>query len=236
VVKDQHPVRDGHRGQPVRDDHRGPVGQHGAQRALHQSLARDVEQRGRLVQDQHGRGGQERAGERDELALPGRQPPAALAHRRPVPIGQRGDEVVRADHPGRLRHLVVGGVRTAEPDVVGHRPLEQEFLLGDHDDLAAQHRVGQLPQVHLVQGDPPGPRVVEPADQPGDRRLARAGLADERDRLPGRYLQVEPGQHQVLPVPERHRVKAHRPPRGHCNSGGDDPPEPPRAFGTQRQR
>ena len=111
-------------------------------------------------------------------------------------------------------HLPGRRVRPAEPDVVGDRSLEQEVLLGDHDDLGAEHGVGQLPQVDPVQRDPARARVVEPAEQPRDRRLARAGLAHQGDRLPGRDVQVEPGQHEVVPVAEGHRLEPHPPPRG----------------------
>ena len=119
---------------------------------------------------------------------------------------------MRSDHPGGLLHVRGGRVRAAEPDVVRDRPLEQEVLLGDHDDLGPEHGIGQLPEVHPVQGDPAGAGVVEPAEQPRDRRLARAGLADQGDRLPGRYVQVQPGQHEVVPVAEGHRLEPDLPP------------------------
>ena len=83
-------------------------------------------------------------------------------------------------------HLVVGGVGPAEPDVVGDGPVEHEVLLGDHHDVAAQLALRQVAQVDAVQRHRPRRRVVEPGDQLGDRRLARAGGADQRDGLPGR--------------------------------------------------
>ena len=70
---------------------------------------------------------------------------AALADRRGVAPGQRGDEVMGADHRGRRLDVGVGRVGTAEPDVVRDRPFEQEVLPGGNDDLAEEHRVGQLP-------------------------------------------------------------------------------------------
>jgi hypothetical protein len=75
-------------------------------------------------------GGQERPGEREELALPGRQAPAALADRRGVALGQRGYEVMGTDHRGRRLDVGIGRVGTAEPDVVRDRPFEQEVLPG----------------------------------------------------------------------------------------------------------
>ena len=83
----------------------------------------------------------------------------------------------------------------------------------------AEHGVGQLPQVDPVQRDPARAGIVEPAEQARDRRLARAGLADQGDRLPGRYVQVEAGQHEVVPVAEGHRLEPYLP---SGRSGGGD--------------
>ena len=105
VLEDQHPVGDLHGGQPVGDDHRGPVGQDRAQRALHQPLGGHVERGRRLVEDQHGGVGEERAGERDELALTGRQPAALVGDVGVVALRQPGDEVVGADRLRRRDHL-----------------------------------------------------------------------------------------------------------------------------------
>ena len=108
----QHPVGDLDRRQPVGDDERGPVGEDRPQRALHQPLRRDVERRRRLVEDQHRRVGQERAGERDQLPLPGRQPTAALADVGVVAVGQRADERVARRSPRpppRSRPAVASG-------------------------------------------------------------------------------------------------------------------------------
>ena len=71
------------------DDHRGPAGEHRAQRPLDEPLGRDVERRGRLVEDQHRRVGEEGAGERDELALAGAQPAALVGDVGLVAVGHR---------------------------------------------------------------------------------------------------------------------------------------------------
>ena len=94
-------------------------GQDRAQRALHQPLARHVEARRRLVEDQHRRVGEERAGERHQLPLTGRQPAALVGDVGVVALGQAGDELVRADRLGRGDDLVVDAFGLAEPDVVG---------------------------------------------------------------------------------------------------------------------
>ena len=61
-----------------------------------------VDRRGRLVQDQDPRVGEQRAGEREQLPLPAGEPRAALLHLGLVPLEPQ-DELVRAD---RLRRRV----------------------------------------------------------------------------------------------------------------------------------
>ena len=57
------------RGEAVCDHERGAAGEERAQRALDLPLGADVDRRGRLVEDQDPRVGEQRARERDELAL-----------------------------------------------------------------------------------------------------------------------------------------------------------------------
>ena len=97
VVDHEHAVGDLHRREAVGDDERRPVLQDDLERLLDQPLRRHVDGRRRLVEDDHRRVGDERARQRDELLLTGRQPSAALPDVAVVALGQRGDEAVRAD-------------------------------------------------------------------------------------------------------------------------------------------
>ena len=139
---------------------------------------------GRLVQDQHRGVGQEGARERDQLPLPGGQPAPALADVGVVAVRQRLDELVGADRP-RAAASICALVASGRPkrDVVGDGAAEQEVLLRHHGDHAAELRLGQVAQRDAVDRDPPLQRVVEARQQPGDRGLARAGRAEQRDRL-----------------------------------------------------
>ena len=94
--------------------------------------------------------------------------------------------------------LVERRVGLAERDVVGDRPREQVRLLRDHDDRAAQVLRVQRPQVDAVELDHAVARVVEPRDELRERRLARARRPDERDRLPGRDVEVEARQDDAV--------------------------------------
>jgi hypothetical protein len=88
--------------QAVRDDERGAVPHQVGQRVLHQQLRLGVERRGRFVQDQDRRVLQQRARDGQALALPARQPLAALADARLVPVRAALDELVRVRRARRL--------------------------------------------------------------------------------------------------------------------------------------
>ena len=81
----------------------------------------------------------ERAGERDELALAGRELHAALADLacRARPAGRSMNSHAPTARAARL-DLLGGRVRAAERDVVADRPAEQERLLRDDPHLRAQ--------------------------------------------------------------------------------------------------
>src|SRR4029077_13904956 len=95
------------------------------------ALGADVDGGGRLVEDQDPWVGEERAGERDQLALAQREARAALLQLRLVAVLQLEDELVRADRLRRRADLVRRRVRTTEGDVLAHRPGEEEALLRD---------------------------------------------------------------------------------------------------------
>ena len=63
----------------MRDDERRPAGEELAQRDLDPALGADVHGRGRLVEDEDPRVGEQRSRKRDQLALADRQAGATLA-------------------------------------------------------------------------------------------------------------------------------------------------------------
>ena len=95
------------RGETVRDDERRPPGEEEAQRLLDLPLRADVHRRGRLVEDQDARVGEQRPRERDELALAQRETGAALLELRLVAVLEPEDELVRA-HRSRGADDVLG--------------------------------------------------------------------------------------------------------------------------------
>ena len=74
------------RREAVGDDERRAAVEQPAQRALDPPLGADVDRRRRLVEDEDARVGEQRARERDELALAEREAEAALAELRLVAV------------------------------------------------------------------------------------------------------------------------------------------------------
>ena len=114
------------------------------------------------------------------------------------PAGHRADEVGRLRDLERGPHLFLGGVGLAELQVARDRAREQVRPLRDEPDRAPQH-VG----IEVVHVDPADEHralgaVEQPQDQVDERRLARAGAADDRGRLTGRGRERDAGEHRVL--------------------------------------
>jgi hypothetical protein len=139
----------------------------------------------RLVHDEHGRVVRQRARERQELALPGREVRAALTDLGVV-AAHALDELVGVDV---ARRRSTGPRRCpACPSVTlsSDRAAEQEDVLQHDGDPAAGAPRVPVADVDAVDEDTPALRHVEPIEELDDRRLARAGRADERHLLAGR--------------------------------------------------
>ena len=98
-VDDRDAVGERDRRGTVRDHERRPAGHHLRQRGADLVLLRRVDRRGRVVEDQHLRVGEDRARDRDPLPLAAREREAALAEHRLVALGQALDELRGAGEP-----------------------------------------------------------------------------------------------------------------------------------------
>ena len=87
---------------------------------------------------------------------------------------------------------------SGEAEVLPHSRVEEIRLLRDDADRRSQRLEGQAPNVRAVDRDGALARVVEPGDEVRARRLARAGLPDERGLRPRRHLEGD-----VLERPRR---------------------------------
>ncbi|MDQ0684004.1 hypothetical protein QFZ56_002967 [Streptomyces achromogenes] len=99
---------------------------------------------GGVVEDQQARVREDRAGERDALALAAGEGEAVLADLRVVAGRELGDEPVGLGGAGGLLDLLLGGVGAAVGDVGADGVGEEEGVLGDQADRGPQRVEGEL--------------------------------------------------------------------------------------------
>ena len=179
-------------GEAVGDHDRGASGEQAAQALLDARLGVQVHVGGGLVEDEDARVGDQGAREGDQLALAGGELRAALADLGVVAVGELGDELVGADR-GRggadlTRRWRRDGRRRCSRAIV---PENRNASCGHDPHLRAQRGARDVAQVVPVHEHPSVGGVVEARHELRHRGLARACRADERDRLPGRDLQVD---------------------------------------------
>ena len=143
-----------------------------------------------LVEDEHLRTGDHHAGDAQQLLLAGGQTRGAVKHG-VVAAGHAADELVGVSCLGGGDDLVVGGVGTADGDVLAHRRAPHPGILQYHAPAAAQARAREVAHVVAVHRHAAGVDVVEAHEQVDEGGLSAAGVADERNAAPGLGGKVE---------------------------------------------
>jgi hypothetical protein len=170
-------------------DRRQPVGDHDQRRLEVRSKAledlrldRRVDRARRVVQDQDARIPDERACERDPLALAARERVPAFTEDGVEAVRQVADEAVGSRDGGGAFDVVSRGAGI-ESDVLGDGVGEQEAFL-EHDRRGAAER-GRIDvtDVDAAEEDLARVGIVEPNDQLRERGLADPGRADDGDGL-----------------------------------------------------
>ncbi len=180
-----------HGREPVRDDERGAAAGERFERLLHQALARRVERARRLVEQQDRPVGEQRARNREPLALSARERHAALAELGVERLRQALDEFERMRLLAGALHFFQARLRTPVADVFRHARGEDHRVLRHHGDQPAQR--DRIHAAHVDAVDPHAARlrIVEPEEQREHGRLPGARGADERDPLALRDPQRE---------------------------------------------
>ena len=184
-----------HGGEAVRDEDRRAVTRGGEEPVEDLGFAPDVELRGRLVEQHDARAelhGAQRARQRDALPLPARRVGAAVvaARQHRVELGQ----VRRARRLERQPHRVVGAPAGATLSRSGSSSRMKSW----NTAVTPRSPGGEieLAQIDAVDLDRARLRVVQPAQQLGERRLARAVLADDGERRSGGNREIEVIEHR----------------------------------------
>ena len=125
-------------------------------------LLRRIDRRGRVIEDQHSRIGENRPGDGDPLPLAPAQGETTFAEQRVVPLRQIAHEIMGAGQLGRSLDLIGGCIRIGKGDVRGDGVVKQQGVLEDHPDGMAQIVDAQAAQVTSVEQDAAPLHVVEP--------------------------------------------------------------------------
>ena len=187
------------RRQPVRDDDRRAPFHHAGQRVAHAKLGLGIDARSGFVQNQEARIVRQRAGEADELLLPGGQRAAALADGLLEAIRQRVDEVHQVHLLGRRLDLLA---RDACRCRAGYCPrcvpVNRYGSCSTTPKLPAQLQRIDVADIHAADANAALLNVVEAQQQADERGLAGAGVAHHGDRLAGLDAEADVAQHPVF--------------------------------------
>ena len=144
-----------------------------------------------FIEDQHrtrrraGRPGQG-AGHGDCLALAARKAFAAVGKGDVIAIGQCADEIMRAGQPRCAQHRGIVKAGVTQGDIVANAARQQYDILKHRADIGAQVVGMQLAQVGIVDDDGAVLGLIQPEQQPGEGRFARADAADDGNAFAGR--------------------------------------------------
>ena len=191
-------VADG--GEPVRDHEGGAAFHHLGERGLHLGLGQRVERARRLVENEDRRILEQRARDREALALAAGEQPAAFAGIGLEAFRIAFDDVERLRALAGRAHLLLGRIGLADAQVLGDRAIEQQHLLEHDADVAAQARQREPANVHAVDLHHARLRIEDAVQQRERRRFAGAGRADQRDGLAGQRGEAQVGDRRPLAV------------------------------------
>ncbi len=170
------------RRQPVRDHHGRASLHQGLERCLHVALGFRIERRRCFVEDQHRRVLEQRARDRQPLPLAAGEAHAIFADQGVEPVGHCADKFHRVRGLGRLHDVRFAGVaHHAVGDIGRDAVVEQHDVLAHERDVRAQARERERLEIVAIEQYAPAGRPVEARHQVGERGLAAAGGADQRD-------------------------------------------------------
>ena len=193
VVEDDDLVGERDRREAVGDDDRRPAAHRLAQAVADLRLGRRVDRRGRVVEDQDARVDDERARDRDALALAARERDPALADHGVVALRQPLDELVRLREPRRALDLARRSRRAGRTRCSRARsPRRGTDPARSRRSRAAATSSVTLAHVGAVDRDAAAPaRRRSAGSSAASVVLPAAGVPDQRDDPAGLELEVD---------------------------------------------
>ena len=194
--EDEHLIGIADRAQAVGDHKAGAISHDLLQSGLDLPLGARIDTTGRFIENQDAWLGQGGAGNREQLALPLAQAAAPFAQHSGIAIRQPLDELMGTCHFGRFDHFFVSGFGTTKTNVVHDRCAEEKGVLQDDANLPAQAAHRYITDINAINRHLATRGIIETGQQVDQCRLARAGGADNRNRLPRLGDQVDAAQHR----------------------------------------
>ena len=146
-------VRLANRAQAMRDHEARASGHQSFERFLNQSFRRGVHAGGGFVEEQDGRILEQGASDGDALFFAHAQAHSTFADFGVELFGEFFDERCGVGGSEGGPEFLVGGVRFAEAEVVGHGAVEEEAFLGDKPDHPAEIIFGEVADILTVERD-----------------------------------------------------------------------------------
>src|SRR5581483_147451 len=212
ILQHHDPVGAAYRGEPV-GNHKHRTARHQVlQRRLYQRLRFRVQRRSGFVKNKNGRILENSASNGQALAFASGEARAALANYRVIPLRHLADEIVRQGSLGRRHNDGLLDVGLAIGNVVTHSVVEQNGLLRDDPNLAAQREHGHVADILPVNQQAAAGNIKKSRDEIGQSGLAGAAGTHKGDNLAFADFKVDIAQHfaglSVLAIGEIHIAKA----------------------------
>lgn len=169
--------------EPVSDHQGGAAFGQTAESVHHIHLIFSVQRAGRFIQDEDGSVFQQGARQTEPLHLADAEPRAAVADRCVVPLGQLLDEFRGMDLLRDLLHFRLGSAFASKEDIIPQSARQDQRLLVDDRDMAAQGIQIVPAQIDSVDLHGALFRIEKAGNQFGQSRFAGTAGTDDRHEL-----------------------------------------------------
>lgn len=180
-----------HGGEAVGDDESGASFHRGVESLLHQYFGFGVERAGGFVEQQQRCVLQDRAGDRDALALATGETGAAFAEKSSITVRQAVDEDVHQSRSRGGHHFRIAGGGAAVADVFQGVGREDHRILRDDGDFLAQVVQREVADVLAVEANAARRDVVKTQQELEEGGFARAGRSDQGYACAGRDGEID---------------------------------------------
>ena len=195
VVEHDDAVRVLHGTDALRDDDLRRLRDIGGKSLLDLRVRARIDGARRVVEDEHFRLLQQRAGDAQALLLAAGDICAALLDIGVIAVWHGGDELIRTREHAGVPEFLVRGILIAPTEVLLDRAGKQLVFLQHHGNGVAQRLQIIIAHVHAAERQLAAGDIVQARDELHERRFGRTRAADDADRLAGADVQINVIEH-----------------------------------------